>query len=448
MSLSQNPANDIPVSFSTRDDLAEIATTPMSAVVPPETPTEKKTDIPLALLKPASGWWVALKQILPVYVAIHVALLAISCLAMLYVNKDFSTKIMPLSTLWREWNHWDTGNYVQIAQQGYVQFHLMAFFPLYPLLLRAGSIFTSDTLVVGLVISNIAELAMFMALYRLVELDFGADRAFYTVLYLAIFPSAFFFSMVYTEALFLCFSVLTFYHIRRGHWWLMALFGFLATLTRPDGMFLVIPFAYEYLSRRWPSGVTSLYAFLKGKQILAMVKSIRFDVLICLGILAAIVCVMVYGVFLFDDPLAFVHAHAYWGRAATIPGYNMFEAAWVMYNNGFLSFITLRNALDLGTDILIVILLVLCFIGPWKLTPKLWSYSLYALVIYIYLQIFTKSGLFPLESMSRFLLELFPAFILLSNIQKSRLLSLTYCMLAFSLFFFLASQFATNHWVL
>jgi len=98
--------------------------------------------------------------------------------------------------------------------------------------------------------------------------------------------------------------------------------------------------------------------------------------------------------------------------------------------------------------VLIGLLLLLCFIGKWRMLPRLWGYALYALVIYIYLQAFIKSGIFPLESMSRFMLELFPAFILLSNIRRNRLLHFSYLMASLALFFFLASQFAASHWVL
>jgi hypothetical protein len=477
--LPQDSAGDIYSSALTQGELAEISTRKMRAALPPEATrwskhemaemathkvsavlsplpdVEKSAVLAPVLNKPAhplramgGRWYSALKKILPVYVAIHLGMLAISALSFLYVNHDFASIRMPVATLWTQWRHWDTGYYVQIALHGYIIKRYMAFFPLYPLLERAGMALIGDPYVSGLIISNLAQLVMFTVLYRLLERDFGVERAFHSVLYFALFPTAFFFSIGYTEATFLCFSTLTFYQLRRERWSLAALCGFLACLTRPDGMFLAIPFCYEYLSRKWPAGVTSLRVFLQPKHIFTLIKSIRFNILLCLCIPAGILCFMVYGRYQYGDFLAFFHAHDAWGRFMAVPGYGMFKAAWAMYNHGLLSFTTLRTAIDLGTDLLVGILLFLCFIGKWRLPPRLWSYGLYALAIYLYLQTFVKSGVFPLESMSRFLLEIFPAFLILAHMRKNRLVHLSYLVLALVLFFFLATQYATGHWVL
>jgi hypothetical protein len=49
--------------------------------------------------------------------------------------------------------------------------------------------------------------------------------------------------------------------------------------------------------------------------------------------------------------------------------------------------------------------------------------------------------------MTRFVLEIFPAFIMLARIGKSRTLHLSYCMVSGAIFFFLLTQFLTGHWV-
>jgi Gpi18-like mannosyltransferase len=123
-----------------------------------------------------------------------------------------------------------------------------AFFPLYPLLMRALMIAThNNALIAGLLISDISGFVALLMLYQLVREDFDQERARLTVLYLAIFPTAFFLMAAYNEALFLCLSLLSFYYIRHRRWWLAGLFGFCASLTRSAGLFLLVPFAYEYL---------------------------------------------------------------------------------------------------------------------------------------------------------------------------------------------------------
>lgn len=456
MPLSKESPGDVSASSLTRDELADIPTTKVPVALSPETVLPQDATIETPSGKPRRSakeywreWYTALKKILPVYISVHLALIAISCLAFLFINHDFASKIMRVSTLWTQWHHWDTGNYMQIAWHGYVKKEQMAFFPLYPLSERIVMVITGgDPFIAGLLVSNMAELIAFTVLYRLVAEDFGDERAYYTILYLAIFPTAFFFSIGYTESLFFCFSSLAFYQMRHARWWFAGLFGALATLTRPDGLFLIAPFCYEYLRRRWPQEVKSLRAFLTRKQIFALIASIRFDVLICLCIPAGLLLYMALGRYQFGDPLSFVHSEDAWGRHMTIPGYGMVKAMWAIRSHSLMSFTGMRSLTDLIPDMLVGLLVLLCFVGPWRLSPKLWSYGLYALILYIYFQLFTRGGTFPLESMSRFMLEPFAAFILLSNISKSRLLHQSYCMVSFAAFFFLSTQFATGHWVL
>lgn len=394
------------------------------------------------------NWSPALKGVLPIYILIHLALFVIASLAFLFVIPDSSSQILPLSTLWQQWYHWDSGYYLRIAQGGYTGLHEMAFFPLFPLVERAAIDLTQNTYLGGLLVSNLAELVMFMALYRLVAEDFDGERAYYSILYFAIFPTAFFFSAAFSESLFLTFAILGFYNIRHGRWWPAALFGFLASLTRPDGMYLTLPFCYEYLRRSWELRGGSTFSLFSRTQLVRLLKSIRADMLIGLCLPGGILIFMIYGYYQFQDPLAFVHAHAFWNRSLHFPGWNMLKAFLVIFHHRYVSFLAMRSAIDLGTDLFVLLLLLSIFIGPWKLPKSLWSYGLYAAPIYLYFQLFPRGdGLLPLESMSRFLLELFPAFIMLARISKHRTLSLGYILISGSLLFFLLTQFLTNHWV-
>jgi len=109
----------------------------------------------------------------------------------------------------------------------------------------------------------------------------------------------------------------------------------------------------------------------------------------------------------------------------------------------------MRNLIDLGADLLVLALIVLGFIGPWKLPKNLWVYGIYAALPYIYFQLFPIGGsiLYPLESMSRFVLEVFPAFIVLAGMSKYRTLHQSYCLVSGAILFFLLTQFLTGHWV-
>jgi Gpi18-like mannosyltransferase len=446
MQVSTDPSDNIHSTVSTRDDTANSeginselsleAARPISGRIPPPIKTFWQ------------NWSPALRNVLPIYVVIHLGILVINCLAFLFVVPDSSPQILPVATLWQQWHYWDTAHFINIAQHGYTGLYQMAFFPLYPLLERGAMTVTQDPLLAGLLISNIAELVMFVALYRLIEEDFNGERAYYGVLYFAIFPSAFFFSAAFTESLFLSLAILSFYNIRRGRWWPAALFGFLASLTRPDGLYLLVPFCYEYFRRIWQQQGESPLSIFPRDQIIRLLKGTRFNILIGLCLPAGIVLFMGYGYYQFHDPLAFVHAHAYWNRSLHFPGWNMVQAMLVIVHHRFVSFLAMRSAIDLGANLFVLVLILSMFIGPWKLPKTLWSYGFYAATIYLYFQLFPRAdGLLPLESMARFLLEIFPAFIMLARISKHRTLNMCYCIVSGALFFFLLTQFLTGHWV-
>ena len=407
-------------------------------------PTTQETDLaPLpdtpVPSKPTSTFWhiwgEALKNILPLYVAMHLALFATSCLAVLFTVKDFQKNGMPLQTIWQSWRHWDSGHFVSIALHGYDQLFRTAFFPLFPILERALSYLThGDPFVAGLIISNVALLILFMVLYQLVREDFDAERAFTTVLYLALFPTAFFLASGYNEALFICLTLISFYNMRHGNWWLAGLFGFLAGLTRSVGLLLLLPFCYEYL-----------------RQHEFTLKKLRFDILAGVLIPTAILLFGLYCYFRFHDFLAFSHAEALWQRQLHGPWHGIIGSIKaITLSDGLLSFRALRNILDLGPDLLVGTLLLLSLFGPWHIPRALRSYSIYGIAFYLFLQLFPKggNGFFPLESMARYMLEIFPAFIVMAGFAKYRMWHFNYLMVSGALLFFLLTQFLTGHWVL
>jgi Gpi18-like mannosyltransferase len=377
-------------------------------------------------------WYTAFKSILPIYIGVHLAFLAINCLTILYTVPGFSKLSRPLYTLWQLWHRWDTGNYLVVALHGYIAPHQTAFFPFYPILERGMMLLTGNPFTAGLIISNVADLLALVVLYRLVEEDFDREHAYRAALYLSVFPTALFLAAAYNESLFLCLSLLSFYYMRHGRWWTAGLLGLLATLTRSAGLILLVPFCFEYLRQRhfdW--------------------RAVRFDILSGLAIPAGLGLFSLYCTFQFHDPLAFSHAQAFWGRVPRVPGYGIYQSVReITQSGGILNFQSLHNILDLAPDLLILIAIVLGFIGPWKLPRDLWAYNLYAASLYLYLQLFPAAGIFPLLSTGRFMLEVFPAYIILAGFGKYRTLHMSYVMVSGAVLCFLLTQFLLGRWVL
>lgn len=379
-------------------------------------------------------WLSALKHVLPLYIATHVAFALITCLAFLYRLPDFAPQSIPLHQLVESWHHWDTGHYMWIATHGYDVAWRTAYFPLYPMLERLVMFATGDALVAGLLISNAAGLVMLVVLYQLICEDFTDEIASRTMLYLVIFPTAFFFTAGYNEALFLCLVVLSFYALRHGYWWLAAIFGFFAGLTRSAGLLLLLPFCYEYL--RWHD---------------FSLRNLRLNSLSGILIVAATGLFSLYCYIHFHDALAFSHAQSHWQHVLRAPWHGIIGSIKAMIiSSGFVSFQSLRNMLDLVPDLLVLVTIILGVVGPWRFPASHRVYSIYALVLYLFLQLFpvAGTGLFPLQSVGRYMLEVFPAFIVLAYLGKSRIFHLHYVMLSGTMLFFLLTQFLTGHWVL
>jgi hypothetical protein len=175
---------------------------------------------------------------------------------------------------------WDSGWFLSIALGGYdVPEPRTAFFPLYPLMIRIvgepidalGLAGAHAFEVAGILVSLVAFMAALYLLHRLVSLELGSASADAAVLLLALFPTSFYFSAIYSESLFLALSVGCLYAARRDCWWQAGLLGALASATRSQGVLLLLPLAIMAWQGRgnWrapalvPTGLIAYVAFIK-----------------------------------------------------------------------------------------------------------------------------------------------------------------------------------------
>ncbi len=109
---------------------------------------------------------------------------------------------------WDTFARYDAGWYHGIASQGYVfgagGRNNLAFFPVYPMLMRGGGTLLGsqqqDFYFAGIVVSWIAFASAMVMLYKLARLDLDERRSQRAVLYAAVFPFAYFFGVVYRKA--------------------------------------------------------------------------------------------------------------------------------------------------------------------------------------------------------------------------------------------------------
>jgi hypothetical protein len=78
------------------------------------------------------------------------------------------------------WYRWDTTHYLEIAEKGYVQEgdlkYNLAFFPLYPLLIRLGMLVGMAPIAAAIFVTTIASLFAAVLMYRLFHLDVAVFR--------------------------------------------------------------------------------------------------------------------------------------------------------------------------------------------------------------------------------------------------------------------------------
>ena len=140
------------------------------------------------------------------------------------------------------WARWDSVWFLRIAAHGYASpTHAdSAFYPLYPMTIAGfGRVLGDHFVLAGLLISLGASLGAFFMLHRLAETRVGAEGARRAVLYLAVFPMSLFLIAVYSEALFLLLAIGAFVLAERGRWLPAWLATGLAILTRVAGFALV-----------------------------------------------------------------------------------------------------------------------------------------------------------------------------------------------------------------
>jgi Gpi18-like mannosyltransferase len=310
-----------------------------------------------------------------------------------------------ISALLTSWNHWDAANFTRIAQYGYQTIYDTAFFPLFPLLIKGVAFLFGNNgyIAIGMILSNLALLGALFVLYQIATDILGEQIGRRTLLYLCIFPTAFFFFAAYNESLFLFLTASSFLAMRRQKWWLAAILGFFAALTRAAGVLLVIPFLYELWISRESIITSNQNTFHK---ILITISRALPLLIIPLGTL--IYCLFCWKVF--HNPLAFVAVQSHWDRHTTWPWVGILSSLReLLLIQPFGSFFEVHLLLDLIATISFIALAIL----GWRKLRM--SYNIWIVLLLFFMLISPAIAQHDvLVSNQRFVLEMFPAFITLA----------------------------------
>lgn len=298
------------------------------------------------------------------------------------------TNGQPWSQLLSLWQRWDALWYQYIAENGY---HAgdgsVHFQPLYSLLSAAVSLVLGGAIVLAeLVVASAAFVLAAWLLYQLARMDVSDRTAQLTVVLLVLFPTGFFLFAPYTESLFLLTTVATFWFARRNQPWLAGLAGMCAVLTRMFGVFLVLPLAFEYLrqrhDRREPIG-PALFA--------------------CTLPAAALILLNLYDQLIVKETESPFQLAKHWGQNIVGP-FDPLPAA-------FQHVAQTGDAIEVINIVFLLGITALALYGLRRLTLTYWLYVFPYLLL-----LFSEHGLLsPLESANRYVLPLFPCFIVLAS---------------------------------
>ncbi|MEO8424947.1 MAG: mannosyltransferase family protein [Actinomycetota bacterium] len=311
--------------------------------------------------------------------------------------------------------------FLRIATTGYaVGDGSAAFFPLYPLVVRALSwVVGGHPLLAATLVSNVAFFGSLLVLYDLSVREFSQRVARRTIVYLSIFPTAFFFYAPYSESLFLLLSLIAFREARRNRWATAAAAGVLAALTRSVGIVLAPALIVMALERRSACDIAWQRVIAGAAVVLGTVAYLGWW-----GVVHA-------------DALEPIHAQARWQRQGAFPLTTLWNA--------------LKLAAGIGVpdpnywliDLLVVGVVILAVVAGVRLLPLPYlTYALGSLLIPLSYPFPPR----PLLSMPRLVAVIFPAFWILADAAERRKLPHTAIVATFAGGLALLTVLFTNWW--
>lgn len=268
------------------------------------------------------------------------------------------------------WANFDGVHYLSIAEKGYYQFE-QAFFPFYPLLIRwVGGLIGGNFIFAGLLISHVAFIfSLILFSHILKKYNFSENTIFWSVAFVLLFPTAFYFVSVYTESLFFLFILTGFYAIAVNNKWLYIIGSSLASATRLVGLFLLVP--------------AGLFAYM-----LYLLKTT-------------------------GDPLFFIHAQPAFGANRSGGEIILFPQVLWRYIKIFATVSIYSYDLWIAIlELLALILVVILLCMAWRRNiPRRWV--LFSLLVVL---VPTLTG--TLSSMPRYILTAFPIYVVLALYKK------------------------------
>ncbi|MBI3397304.1 glycosyltransferase family 39 protein [Candidatus Woesebacteria bacterium] len=318
---------------------------------------------------------------------------------------------------------WDGNSYLFIAEHGYVtkgpEAGFIVFPPIYPLLVKIVNVIFSNYEFSAFLLSNVFFIASCFVFYKLLKLDFTEKFSRIVIVLLSIFPTSYFFSTGYPESLFIFLSMLSFYFARKNKWILASIFCMIATLTRPFGAVI------------WPA------LFLLWVKENKKPNNLIF---LILGLATSAITYFGINFYLFNNPLAFQRfLSSTWQKSFQFPWIGLIDSWKRGFGTGY--GFEYRFYIGFTEAIASSIAYVFAFLG---LSKKILPNSYYAAFLLLGVVFFTSTN-FILSS-PRYLLSLFPFFIILTKVLNNKLTISIWVVISIALGLYFSTILARGMW--
>lgn len=217
------------------------------------------------------------------------------------------------------WASFDGVHYLTIARKGYLQtVNIQAFFPVYPLLMKATAIFAFGAynnrvlLLSGFMVSNLLACSSVLLFFEYVKRRFSRDLAWRSTVLFLLFPTSFFFGSLYSESLFLTVVLAAFLFGRSRYWLISGAMIAIASATRVVGIFLIPALSVEAFFQHF--GITRKSNAFEVIRLAVQLAIRKWYNVIALGIGGLGLFAYMYFLWInFHDPLYFFHIQSEFG---------------------------------------------------------------------------------------------------------------------------------------
>jgi Gpi18-like mannosyltransferase len=351
------------------------------------------------------------------------------------------------------WGNFDGVHYLTIIEKGYFGTGLIqAFFPLYPQVVQVLYWVTKiDSLILALLLSNLAALAFFQILFHFVKDQYNQHTAISTLLVFSLFPTSFFLGAAYTESLFLSLVLGSYWAATKKKWLIAGLLAAGASATRIVGVLMVPALLIELWQQQLPVNKTTFtwtvsYFFKTIKkwtnpQLLLKLPKQALNMLWILLGSSGLLWYMTYLNYKFHDPLFFFHVQSEFGGGRQEELVFLPQVIW----RYFKILATFRpiglEYFALVQEFVITGLAVLALLWSLKrVRPGLVFFALAAILVP------TLTGTF--SSMPRYVLVAIPGFLMIANsLPAKNKYFLGYLGVSISLLIINTLLFIQGHWV-